>query len=360
MRPVRIVELEVTPLSVPLREPFVIASATMSHTRAALVRVVAEADGRRVEGLGEAAALWPVTPEDQPDMLATLKGVALVGCEIATIEDVAACLPRAGLASRAGLECALLDALARARGLRLCALLGDGTAELVTDITLPIGEPSHLAKLARGYAAQGFTSLKIKVGRDLEADMHTLTAVQRAVPDVGVRLDANEGYDAAGALALLAHAARIGVTVECFEQPCRTLDDMSAVRAACDVPVVADESVKTLEDLQAVIEAQAADAVNLKLAKMGGIVAAKHIAAAARANGLSLMAGAMVETRLGLCAMAHLVTAIGGVSWLDLDTAMLLAADPFSGGYVQDGPRMQLGDAPGVGCSIHARWDWRS
>jgi L-alanine-DL-glutamate epimerase-like enolase superfamily enzyme len=151
---------------------------------------------------------------------------------------------------------------------------------------------------------------------------------------------------------LLAHAARIGVKVECFEQPCRTLEDMAAVRSASDVPVVADESVKTLADLQAVIDAAAADGVNLKLAKMGGIALAKQIAAAARAAGLSLMAGAMVETRLGLSAMAHLVTAIGGVSWLDLDTAMLLADDPFAGGYLQDGARMHLGAAPGLGCSL--------
>jgi L-Ala-D/L-Glu epimerase len=89
--------------------------------------------------------------------------------------------------------------------------------------------------------------------------------------------------------------------------------------------------------------------VNLKLAKLGGPLAALALGRRARTEGLGLMAGAMVETRIGLLAMAHVVAALDGVEWVDLDTAFLLADDPFTGGWRVDGPRVQLTDQPGLG-----------
>ncbi len=348
---VRVLRVEVAPLSVPLRDPFVIASATVRHTLSALVRVVAEAPGGgRVEGLGEAAALPPVTPEDQADLLAALSAVSLADRRVARVEDVVALLPAAmGRASRAGLECALLDAFARSRGQPLCAILGGGDAALLSDITLPIGEPAHLATLAAAYQAEGFHSLKLKVGRDLGADRETLARVHEAAPGARFRFDANAGYRAADALALLDAARALGAEVECFEEPCRRFEDMAEVTREAGVPVVADESLRSLDDVDRIAAAGAADGVNLKLAKLGGLLAARAVAERARRHGLRLMAGAMVETRLGLCAMAHLVTAIGGVEWLDLDTALLLTADPFEGGYRSRGPRMELLRGAGLG-----------
>ena len=115
------------------------------------------------------------------------------------------------------------------------------------------------------------------------------------------------------------------------------------------MPVVADESFRGADDLERLLAARAAHAVNLKLGKLGGPVAALALGRRARAAGLRLMAGAMVETRVGLLAMAHVVAALGGVDWVDLDTAFLLAADPFEGGWTVDGPRLRLSDAPGMG-----------
>jgi L-Ala-D/L-Glu epimerase len=127
---------------------------------------------------------------------------------------------------------------------------------------------------------------------------------------------------------------------------------MARVAARAPVPVVADESFRGPADLERLITTRAAGAVNLKLTKLGGPLAALALGRRARAAGLGLMAGAMVETRVGLLAMAHVVAALGGVDWVDLDTAFLLTEDPFLGGWHADGPHLRLTDEPGLGVEI--------
>ncbi|HLK92959.1 MAG TPA: dipeptide epimerase [Polyangia bacterium] len=361
-RGVSIVEVTVGPLSIPLREPFVIASGRVDATRAALVRATVEdAGGRRQTGLGESAALPPVTREDQPQLLAQIAAAAagLRGATLARDAELDALLAERlpGGVARAGVETAILDATARLAGVPLYRALapapgGDpGPAPaLTTDITLSISDPARMAEAARRHAASGFSCFKVKVGRDWRADCASLRAVAAAVPGARFRLDANAGFTATEALALLETALADGLTIECYEQPCAAGDlaGMAEVAARAPIPVVADESFRGPEDLERLLATRAAGAVNLKLAKLGGPLAALALGRRARAAGLGLMAGAMVETRLGLLAMAHVVAALGGVEWVDLDTAFLLADDPFAGGWSTDGPRLALTGGPGL------------
>jgi L-alanine-DL-glutamate epimerase-like enolase superfamily enzyme len=363
--PVEVVAIEVEPLSVPLRDPFVIASGRIDVTRAALVRATVEdAAGRRAGGLGEAAALPPVTREDQPELLAAIARAtpALRGLRLESSADpwaalsaaVARALPESAVA-RAGVETAILDAWCRAAGVPLARALAGGGGPLVssffTDITLPISDPVRMVEAARRHHAAGFDCFKVKVGRDWRADRASLRAVGAAIPGARIRLDANAGFNAADALALLDAVLADGLTVECYEQPCAAddLGGMAEVTARSPVPVVADESFRGADDLDRIVSARAAHGVNLKLVKLGGAIASLELGRRARAAGLRLMAGAMVETRVGLLAMAHVVAALGGVEWIDLDTAFLLAREPFQGGWSVVGPRIELGGEPGLG-----------
>jgi L-alanine-DL-glutamate epimerase-like enolase superfamily enzyme len=357
---ISIVAIDVEPLSIPLREPFVIATGRIDTTRAALVRATLEgAGGARATGLGEAAALPPVTREDQPQLLAeiaaaarALRGAIIEDTDVGGTIDRA---PALGRVARAGVEAAILDARARLAGVPLHDLLGRSgeprATELVTDITLPISDPERMSAGAQAHRRAGFDTFKVKVGRDWRADLASLRAVAAAVPDARFRLDANAGFAARDALALLDAALSDGLTIECFEQPCAAddLQAMAEVAAHSPIPVVADESFRGADDLARIIDTRAAQAVNLKLAKLGGPLAALELARRARAAGLRLMAGAMVETRIGLLAMAHVVAALGGVDWVDLDTAFLLAEDPFDGGWTFEGPRLRLSAAAGLG-----------
>jgi L-alanine-DL-glutamate epimerase-like enolase superfamily enzyme len=362
-RGVSIVDVTVAPLSIPLREPFVIASGRLDATRAALVRAtLAGEGGQQATGLGESAALPPVTREDQPELLRLISeaAVRLRGAVLTRDEDLDALLrdrlPAGGVA-RAGVESAILDAAARLAGVPLYRALGGGTAPvLITDITLSISEPARMAEAAVRHARAGFECFKVKVGRDWRADLSSLQAVAAAVPGARFRLDANAGFTADEALALLDAALGDGLTIECYEQPCAADDlaGMARVAARAPVPVVADESFRGPGDLERLLGTSAAGAVNLKLTKLGGPLAALALGRRARAAGLGLMAGAMVETRVGLLAMAHVVVALGGVDWVDLDTAFLLAEDPFAGGWQVEGARLRLTEEPGLGVTLAA------
>ena len=365
----RIVSIAVRPLSVPLIDPFTIASGRMVATRAALVEatVLDERTGARATGLGEAAALPPVTHEDQPDLLDAVRAFAryarglafddaMPHDDIVRLVDHADASLAARPVARSAVETALVDAVARLQGIALFRLLMAPLAQgvvvdtrMVSDITIPIHDAAYMGELAAGWSARGFSCFKVKVGLDVERDLAGLAAIHARAPDATLRIDANGGYDARAAIDFFQRATGAGARIECFEQPCARDDlaGMARVTRELPVPVVADESLRDLEDLHRLVDARAATAVNLKLVKLGGPRRALAIGRAAKALGLDVMVGAMVETRLGITSAAHVCVALGGARFVDLDTAWLLAREDFVGGYRAEGPCYELPDEPG-------------
>jgi L-alanine-DL-glutamate epimerase-like enolase superfamily enzyme len=349
-------------LEVPLIDPFVIATATMTHTRAALLEVrLRGSDGREARGWGEAATLYPVTHEDLPDLLvlaaACARELRRAERTLASPEDCEAlaaevCQGSAVLA--AALDCALLDALARLAGCDVRTLFGVPVEarEFESDVTIPIAETTELLRIAQSWYARGFRALKAKVGRDVEQETAGLVALASALPDVTLRLDANAGFSADAALHMMHEFRSRGVRVACFEQPCarEDLEGMARVCRDAAVDVVADESLRSEADLAALIEARAATSVNLKLVKLRSFGVAKRIGQRALEAGLGIMVGGMVETRVGMNAAAMLAASLREVRYADLDTAWLLADDRFLGGFHSDGPRLRV--VPGLGFGV--------
>ncbi len=335
----------------------------MEATRAVEVTARVSRGAREATGLGEAATLPPVTREDEEGALSSVLAAAphLIGLEVDVVgTECARALDALFLdapVARSGVEVALLDACARLAEVPLRTLVGGSrgaaTSAMKTDITLSIASVESMVRLARHWRAQGFDVFKVKVGKDLDQDLAALEAVHRAVPDVFFRIDANAGFAPRDAILLMDALERMGLRVECYEQPCAAadLEALAAVCRAVGPPVVADESVASLEDLARVHRAGAADGVNLKIVKSGGLLAALAIGVEAQRLGMPLMVGGMVETRLGMTAGAHLVAALGGVPFVDLDTAWFLANDPYEGGYVADGPHYRLPASPGLAVS---------
>jgi len=358
---VQIGAISATPFPIPLKEPFAISRASVDSTRAVLVRAEVSRRGKRAVGFGEAALplgaeLEPRTLEEQITLAAGLLQERRLPSVAAATSLLDECF-RGSPVARSGLHCALVDAAARLEGKPLFEVLGGkSSGPLVTDITLPIADPKHLAGLARRYFERGFRCFKIKVGADLSADLRTVRLVAEATPGASVLFDANMGFDAREALALLDGAREVGLQVSCFEQPCarEDFDGLRRVRAS-GVPVIADESVRDLADLERLHREDAVDGVNLKLVKMGGIDRCLALGKRAQELGLRLMVGAMIESRLGLTAMAHVASALGGAEWVDLDTAFLLARDPWRGGMEDDGPRLTLPMTAGLGMELSAQ-----
>ncbi|KAM0853663.1 hypothetical protein ACQ4PT_050929 [Festuca glaucescens] len=362
---------EARPLDVPLAAPFTIASSRLDAVSNVAVRV--ELSSGAV-GWGEAPVLPSVTAEDQPAALAAVaRACALLAAAPsaplgAVLRDVAEALPGHAFASaRAGVEMAVIDAVANSIRIPLWRLFGGASNSVTTDITIPIVTPNEAAQLAAKYRGQGFQTLKLKVGKNLNSDMEVLKDIRLVHPDCSFILDANEGYTENQAIEVLdrlnvfvvnVFLPEMGVTPVLFEQPVQR-DDWEGLRhvsvAAMDkyrVAVAADESCRSLLDAQKIIHGNLAHVINIKLAKMG-VLGALEVIDAARKAGIALMIGGMVETRIAMGFAGHLAAGLGCFSFIDLDTPLLLSNDPVYGGYEASGPLYKFTNARGHGGFLH-------
>ncbi|XP_008673297.2 L-Ala-D/L-amino acid epimerase-like isoform X1 [Zea mays] len=350
-------------LDVPLAAPFTIASSRLVAVSNVAVRVELRTGA---VGWGEAPVLPSVTAEDQPAALdaAGRACAALVGAPAAplgaVLQDLASVLPGHAFASaRAGVEMALIDAVANSIGIPLWRLFGGASDSLTTDITIPIVTPNEAAQLAAKYHGQGFQTLKLKVGKNLNSDIEVLKAIRLVHPDCSFILDANEGYTAKQAIEVLDRLNEMGVTPVLFEQPVHR-DDWDGLRDVTSVAmekykvaVAADESCRSLLDAQKIIDGNLAHVINIKLAKLGVLGALEIIDAARKAN-IALMIGGMVETRIAMGFAGHLAAGLGCFSFIDLDTPLLLSEDPVYGGYeAAFGPLYKFTNARGHGGFLH-------
>ena len=338
--PTRIAAVDFEPLNVPLLEPFVIATGRLDAVRNVLVRVTLT---NGVVGYGEAAPFEAISGENQATILATLAtaGPLIVGQEGASYRHVSQVVRgvfHAQAAARAGLEMALLDAVTCSWGVPLYEFLGGVTDRVETDLTIPIMPPADARRNAAEIRARGIRVIKTKVGQHVDEDIARIQAIREGFPDCDLILDANAGFTASEALRVLDRLHRAGIEPILFEQPVAENDwaGLRLVTQRSAVPIAADETVRTAADALRIAQEGAAHVVNIKLMK-SGLVEALDIAAVARAAHLGLMIGGMIETRLAMTCSAHVAAGLGGFRYIDLDTPMLLAHDPFQGGYRQDG-----------------------
>ena len=258
--------------------------------------------------------------------------------------DIAAWIGDDGPApARCALDLALHDRIGRQRDVPLYQLLNlPQPKPLATAFTISMDTPEEMARQAA--AAAHFPIIKLKLGSG-DDDEARLAAVRAARPDAELCVDANGGWRPEDAVQQAQKMLAYGVSF--IEQPVPKgeIEAMGRVQAAVDVPVVADESVQTMADVER-LAAVGVQGINLKLMKLGGLGPALGIVQRAQELGLRLMLGCMVETSLGTTAMAHLS---GLAEWLDLDAPLLIANDPFDGIHYDDQARIHLSDRPGIG-----------
>jgi L-Ala-D/L-Glu epimerase len=359
MRPTTVVALETQPLTLPLTEPFAIASGAPTVARNLLVRVTLE-DG--TIGLGEAAPFAEVSGETQESAAA-----AVLACRELVVGQDARILRRLAPtisevcdeepAARWAIEQALLDALLRHFHMPMWSYFGGHGSELVTDVTITAGNRQQAVAAAHSATQGGFTTLKIKVGSPqagVDEDVERIVAIVAAAPSAKLILDANGGYSATQALSLLDKLEAHKIAIALFEQPVARHDplEMLSVAQRSRVPLCADESARGLADVRWLLESGAAQAVNLKLMK-SGLFATLEMYHLVRSAGRQLMIGGMVESVLAMSVSAHLAAGLGGFTHIDLDTPLFIAEHPFSGGYAQSGPRLRLGHiAAGHGVNL--------
>jgi L-alanine-DL-glutamate epimerase-like enolase superfamily enzyme len=244
--------------------------------------------------------------------------------------------------ARCALDLALHDRLGRQQGVPLYALLGlPRPGPKPTSFTIGIASPAEMARLAA--EARHYPILKLKLGSD--DDVARLAAVRAARPDAELCVDANGGWSPAGAVATIQALQPYGLSFVEQPLPKNNLDGLGYIQSQVTLPIVADESVQTLADIER-LAAVGVQGVNIKLMKVGGLAPGLRMVQRARALGLRVMLGCMVETSLGVTAMAHLA---GLADWLDLDAPLLIANDPFDGVTYDAAAQLHLPTRPGIG-----------
>ena len=351
----RIETITTTRVSAPLHTPFV---TSLRHTSVVETVVVQVTDSDGASGWGEAPQVWQVTGESLAGAEAALAGPLAAAVRGRDVDDLAAsCRVVAGAVAanygaKAALDVALHDLAARRRGVSLPVFLGATSHQVGTDVTIAAGDAEALAAAAKERVAEGFGVLKLKVGTDATTDVARVAAVREAVgPDVAIRLDANQGWTPRSAVSVISALEDQHLGVELVEQPVAAadLDGLAWVTARVSTPVMADESVYGVRDLVEVIRRRAADQVNVKLAKCGGLSAGRTLLELAHAHQMGTAVGSMMESHLGVGAAASLAVACGTTVLPDLDAAWWAVESPFVGGLRYDGATVVLPETPGLG-----------
>jgi L-alanine-DL-glutamate epimerase-like enolase superfamily enzyme len=333
------VELRANTRTLELAEAFGIARG--SRTNQTVVQVELEHEG--IVGRGEASAVY-YRGESVDAVVEFLSTTAppLVGDDPFALEDIEERLEdiEGVTGGKSALDGALHDWIGRRLGVPLWRLLGLAPRAPHTSFTIGLDTVDGTRERVR--RARDFRALKVKVGG--AEDLERLEAVREEAPDASIRVDANEGWTLDSARELMPDLIRLGV--EFVEQPfpAADLDSFLALRDVHPrLPVIVDEGCQNLADVAPA--AAYADGINVKLAKSSGVREAVRMIHAARALGLHVMLGCMVESQLGVAPAAAIASL---ADWVDLDGHLLLADQPFTGLRFEDG-RVLPSAEPGLG-----------
>ncbi|MGQ0802087.1 MAG: dipeptide epimerase [Pseudomarimonas sp.] len=352
----KITKVRLGVLRVPLKTPFITALRSV-HAVEDIVVMIHTDDGR--VGYGAAAATAIITGDTHGSIIAAIRAhiaPRVLGEDIADLNHLTHVVQTAltrNSSAKAAVEIALYDLWAQRHGAPLYRMLGGGKPTLCTDITISVDSVERMLADCESALARGFDALKIKVGKDIALDLQRITAIHAAVAGrARLRLDANQGWTPKQAVWILNRLESSGVELELVEQPVPASDlaGLQYVTERVNTPVMADESAFDALQVIEIIQRRAADIINIKLMKCGGLSNAIRIADIAQLHGIECMMGCMLEGSIGVAAAAHLAVAKAQViTLIDLDGPSLCLLDPVRSGVDFNDAQIAIGDAPGLG-----------
>lgn len=343
-------------LKVPLKTPFKTAMRTVSEIED--VVVIMKTDTGHT-GYGSAPATAVITGETHGSIIEAISKIiapGLIGREIEDLNGLTSRIQNSivrNFSAKAATEIAIYDLFGQLYKAPLYKLLGGGDNTITTDITISVDYIDKMVEDTLQAIEQGFETLKIKVGKDPALDIERIKAIYAAVDERAlIRLDANQGWTPKQTVFVLRALEESGVRLELVEQPVRGDDikGMKYVTERINTPVMADESSFGPREAIELIHMRAADIINIKLMKTGGISNAVKIADITGTYGMDCMIGCMLESSIGVAAAAHIAVAKSSViTKVDLDTPALGLYDPVTSGVNFNGAEITITDAPGLG-----------
>jgi len=355
----QIKNIEFRKLRIDLPTVFKVAFTEISFTENVLVKITTD-DG--FIGFGEAAPTVFITGETADSVISVLNILrdGLIGVNPLAIDQVHAIMNSAvkrNSSAKCAIDLALYDIKGKVMGKPVYQVLGGGSGTLQNDITIGIAEPEEMAIKAKHYVHEkGYRILKVKAGINPQDDIRALQLIRDSVGQlVRIRVDANQGYSVCDAINVLEAFREIGV--EAVEQclPDWDIEGAAYLRAGTKgIRLIVDESIHSPKDAVNICRLGAADILNIKLMKCGGLYPAEQINAIADANGLKCMVGCMLETRLAITAGLSLVAAKHNVTDADCDSFMFYdnKQTGVNGGFTYDGDLFKLSDKPGFGVEV--------
>jgi L-alanine-DL-glutamate epimerase-like enolase superfamily enzyme len=352
--------IEIIPVRLPLREPFVIAYATYPDVLSVLVHVRTR---EGAEGWGEATPDPNVTGETWAGVAETIRhdlAPALLGRDARHREAGLLALDarvEGAPAAKAALDIAIHDLISRAISIPLWQLLG-GKARDALEISrvISIGPLEEMAAAARRHVAAGFQTVKVKVGDAANPmlDVERVAAVREAVgPAIGIKVDVNQGWRSPGA-AIAAIRAMAPSRPTYVEQPVLWWDveGLAEVRRQTGATIMIDEGCHGPRDMLRAVSLRAADLVNIKLMKTGGILNALKLNAIAETAGVSAQVGTMVESSIASAAGLHTAIAMANVRTVEMGGPLMLAEDIGDVGSWYRRDVVTVPDEPGLGIAV--------
>lgn len=351
----KITDIRIGLISVPLKTPFKTALRTVNSVEDVIVEIYTDTGNI---GLGEAPPTGVITGDTTGAIIGAIKdhiSKVIIGMDIENFEEIMLRLDKCvvkNTSAKAAVDIALYDLYGQLYKAPLYKLLGGYRKEIVTDITISVNEPEEMVKDSLDAIRRGYETLKIKVGKDSIKDIERMKAIRKAIGyDVRLRIDANQGWKPKEAVKVLRQMEDAGLNIEFVEQPvaAHDIDGLKFVTDNVSIPVLADESVFSPEDALKILQSRAADFVNIKLMKTGGLHNALKICSMAEIYGVECMIGCMLEAKVSVTAAVHLAAAKSIITKIDLDGPVLCSEDPVDGGAIFNESIITLENTPGLG-----------
>ncbi|MBC1765290.1 dipeptide epimerase [Listeria seeligeri] len=324
----KITKIKTHIVPIQLSSTFKTALREVSHVN--VVRVYIHFDNGIV-GIGEAAPTHVITGDTEASITSAINdifGPFLIGRELdeeLTILDEMKSLLVHNSSPKAAIDIALHDALAKASSKSLYEFLGGGSPRLETDYTISIGSPDKMVQDAKTKVAEGFKSLKIKLGLDpVEIEVAKIRRMNEALGGkIPFRIDANQGWTPDVAIQILNEWSDI--PIDFIEQPVKSWDfaGMAKVTANTNIPIMADESLFGIHDAKRLLDEKCCNLLNIKLMKSAGIKEARAIHDLASEYKVDCMIGTMIEGYASLSAAAHFAASAKQVKFYDLDVPFM-------------------------------------
>ncbi|MEY8000877.1 dipeptide epimerase [Clostridium sp. Mt-5] len=351
----KIKDIKMKKISVPLNTPFRTALRTVESIEDIIVEIYTDTDNI---GFGEAPPTGVITG----DTIGAIKGAiedhikkSIIGMDIENFEAIMqklnSCIVK-NTSAKAAVDIALYDLYGQLYNTPLYKLLGGFRKEITTDITISVNEPEEMVRDSISAIKRGYKTLKIKVGEDSKKDLERMKAIRQAVGyDIALRIDANQGWKPKEAVNVLRKMEDADLKIEFVEQPvtAHDIDGLKFVTDNISIPVLADESIFSPLDALNILQKRAADLINIKLMKTGGLYNALKICSLAEIYGVECMIGCMLEAKVSVTAAVHLACAKSVITKIDLDGPVLCKEDPIKGGAVFNESKITLTDKPGLG-----------